>query len=68
MDTQRRYTSVPNFTGGKKKPLEPTPSDGLSGHAAYQQRLEHLKVRISELSHRNMDNNLRILRTWMNQI
>lgn len=40
-------------------------NSGLTGRSAYQQRLDEMKVRIVDLSHRNMENALRILRTWM---
>lgn len=35
--------------------------------SAYQQRLDQVKVRIVELSHRNMENALRIMRRWLNE-
>ena len=35
---------------------------------AYQQRIAQLKIRISEISLRNMENTLRILRTWMKEV
>ncbi|MCH5277283.1 MAG: hypothetical protein J1E80_05545 [Desulfovibrionaceae bacterium] len=34
--------------------------------SAYQQRVDQIKVRIVELSHRNMENAMRILRQWLN--
>lgn len=34
--------------------------------SAYQQRVDQIKVRIVELSRRNMENTLRILRQWLN--
>ncbi len=34
----------------------------------YQQRIDQLKIRIAEISLRNMENTLRILRTWMKEI
>lgn len=35
--------------------------------SAYQQRIDQLKIRIAELSLRNMENALRILRSWMKE-
>lgn len=35
--------------------------------SAYQQRVDQIKVRIVELSRRNMENTLRILRQWLNE-
>ena len=35
--------------------------------SAYQQRVDQIKVRIVELSHRNMENAMRILRQWLNE-
>lgn len=31
----------------------------------YQQRVDQIKVRIVELSHRNMENAMRVLRQWL---
>lgn len=33
----------------------------------YQQRVDQIKVRIVELSHRNMENAMRVLRQWLNE-
>lgn len=44
----------------------PTPQQAASlNRLAYQQRIDQLKAVITELGHRNMENALRVLRSWL---
>ena len=47
---------------------DPTTAQSATPRNTYHQRIDQLKIRIAELSLRNMENTLRILRTWMKQV
>lgn len=53
--------TFPSAPGAKPAPAGDRP------RSAYQQRVDQIKVRIVELSRRNMENTLRILRQWLNE-
>ena len=60
-----------NKSGVARDSANPSPEGKKAaqpeGRNAYQQRVDQLKIRIAELSQRNMENTLRILRTWMKE-
>lgn len=41
------------------------PAGPALARSLYQQRLDQIKVRIVELSHRNMEGAMRVLRDWL---
>ncbi|PWM68600.1 MAG: hypothetical protein DBX67_05845 [Desulfovibrionaceae bacterium] len=47
--------------GSRPEPTAPR----SQARSAYQQRVDQIKVRIVELSHRNMENAMRVLRQWL---
>ena len=65
----RPFGAGPGGTAGR--PPAPRPATRTASPApgqvrsAYQQRVDQMKVRIVELSHRNMENAMRILRSWL---
>ena len=72
-----KRSPLPRFLGtsGVRQDSSPPSADDAAnaGQSAaprntYHQRIDQLKIRIAELSLRNMENTLRILRTWMKQV
>lgn len=71
---EKPSSSLPHFmnkSGVARDSVNPSPEGKKAaqpeGRNAYQQRVDQLKIRIAELSQRNMENTLRILRTWMKE-
>lgn len=72
---EKPSSSLPHFlnkSGVARDSAKPSPEEKKGaaqpeGRNAYQQRVDQLKIRIAELSQRNMENTLRILRTWMKE-
>ncbi|HJB66635.1 MAG TPA: hypothetical protein H9768_10215 [Candidatus Mailhella merdavium] len=71
---EKPSSSLPHFmnkSGVARDSANPSPEGKKAaqpeGRNAYQQRVDQLKIRIAELSQRNMENTLRILRTWMKE-
>ena len=68
-NTSRPYGPASAGPAGRATTVRPTPApespDGGRPRNAYQQRVDQLKVRITELSQRNMENAMRIIRAWL---
>ena len=64
--TSARKSGVPASAADKAKKAEAAPAPA-NPRNAYQQRIDQLKIRIAEISLRNMENTLRILRTCMKE-
>lgn len=58
--------TFPSAPGPASAPGARPAQTGAPPRSAYQQRVDQIKVRIVELSRRNMENTLRILRQWLN--